>query len=379
MGARRSTGDEGYLLCALGAKPIPSASPLPSFFRPLLSPSPPFLRPLPFPFSFPLPSSGGGVLTFGFHSYSFIIMDYAHIVGRMIIIFGVVMVGYFAAKRGLWAAELNKYMSVFVLNVTAPLLILSSVMGDGLTFEPAEIGQLLLVSVLNYLVLLGAAYFFTFVWRLDTFRRGLLRFMISFGNVTFIGFPVLLSIFDERAIFYGAVLTIPFNLLIFTVGVEFIAGTGNIKAAFRPRMLLSPCVVAAVLAAVLALFKVETPAEVGEFCHLLGDMTIPCALLIIGSSLSRIPVRDMMGNRFVYTMSAIRLLLLPLLVLGLFRLMGFDPYVTNVAAVLSGMPVAANGIMFCIRYGKDDRLMAQGIFLSTLFSIFSIPLLSLML
>ena len=87
----------------------------------------------------------------------------------------------------------------------------------------------------------------------------------------------------------------------------------------------------------------------------------------------------MMGNRFVYTMSAIRLLLLPLLVLGLFRLMGFDPYVTNVAAVLSGMPVAANGIMFCIRYGKDDRLMAQGIFLSTLFSIFSIPLLSLML
>ena len=235
------------------------------------------------------------------------------------------------------------------------------------------------MSVLNYVLLLGAAYFFTFVWRLDTFRRGLLRFMISFGNVTFIGFPVLLSIFDERAIFYGAVLTIPFNLLIFTVGVEFIAGTGNIKAAFRPRMLLSPCVVAAVLAAVLALFKVETPAEVGEFCHLLGDMTIPCALLIIGSSLSRIPVRDMMGNRFVYTMSAIRLLLLPLLVLGLFRLMGFDPYVTNVAAVLSGMPVAANGIMFCIRYGKDDRLMAQGIFLSTLFSIFSIPLLSLML
>ena len=306
-------------------------------------------------------------------------MDYAHIVGRMIIIFGVVMVGYFAAKRELWAAELNKYMSVFVLNVTAPLLILSSVMGDGLTFEPAEIGQLLLVSVLNYVLLLGAAYFFTFVWRLDPFRRGLLRFMISFGNVTFIGFPVLLSLFDERAIFYGAVLTIPFNLLIFTVGVEFITGTGNLKTAFRPRMLLSPCVVAAVLAALLALFKVQMPAEVGEFCHLIGDMTIPCALLIIGSSLSRIPLRNMMGNRFVYTMAAIRLILLPLFVLGLFRLMGFDPYVTNVAAVLSGMPVAANGIMFCIRYGKDDRLMAQSIFLSTLLSIFSIPLLSLML
>ena len=78
-------------------------------------------------------------------------------------------------------------------------------------------------------------------------------------------------------------------------------------------------------------------------------------------------------------MSALRLLILPLVVLGVFRLLGFDAYVTNVAAVLSGMPVAANGIMFCIRYGRDDRLMAQGIFISTLLSIFSIPLLTLLL
>lgn len=306
-------------------------------------------------------------------------MDYLHIVSRMLMIFGVVLVGFFSAKRGLWAAELNKHISVFVLNVTAPLLILSSVMGDGLVFEPAEIGQLLLVSLINYVLLVGAAYLFTAIWHLDTFRRGLLRFMLSFGNVTFIGFPVLMSIFGERAVFYGAVLTIPFNLLIFTLGIEFIAGTGNLRSAFRPRLMLSPCVVAAVLAAVLALFKVQTPAPLGEWCHLIGDMTIPCALLIIGSSLSRIPWRDMAGNRFVYTMAALRLVILPLMVLGLFRLIGFDPYVTNVAAVLSGMPVAANGIMFCIRYGRDDRLMAQGIFLSTLLSIFSIPLLTLLL
>lgn len=71
----------------------------------------------------------------------------------MLIIFGVVLVGFFAARRGLWAAELNKHISVFVLNVTAPLLILSSVMGEGLVFEAAVIGQLLLVSLLNYVIL----------------------------------------------------------------------------------------------------------------------------------------------------------------------------------------------------------------------------------
>lgn len=304
-------------------------------------------------------------------------MDYLHIVNQMLIIFGVVLVGYLASRRGIWAEQLNKSISVFVLKVTAPLLILSSVMGDNIQFEPKEIGQLMLVSILNYIILVGSAYFFSTIWHLDTARRGQLRFMLSFGNVTFIGFPVLMTVFGERAVFYGAVLTIPFNLLIFTMGVEFIAGSGNLRSAFHPRLMLSPCVLAALAAALLALFKVQLPAVAGQFCHLIGDMTIPCALLIIGASLTRIPLRDMAGNRFTYTMAALRLLILPLIILSIFRAIGFDPYVTNVAALLSGMPVAANGIMFCLRYGQDDRIMAQGIFISTLLSIFTIPLLTL--
>ncbi len=306
-------------------------------------------------------------------------MDYYHIVVKMLMIFGVVIIGYLAARRGWWVKDMNRNMSIFVLNVTAPCLILSSVMGEGLIFETDEIVQLLLVSVLNYVILIGGAYLVTAIWHLDDFRRGLLRFMLSFGNVTFIGFPVLAAIFGERAVFYGSVLTIPFNLLIFTIGDEFISRRGGMREAFRLRLILSPCVLAAILAVVLAFFKLQTPPDVAEWFHLLGDMTIPSALIIIGATLSQIPLRDMAGNRFVYTMSAFKLLIVPILVLYVFRTIGFDETVTNVAVVLSGMPVAANGIMFCLRYGKDERLMAQGIFISTLLSIFSIPLLTLLL
>lgn len=306
-------------------------------------------------------------------------MDDLHIVLQMLQILGVVMVGFLATKRGVWAPEMNRKMSVFVLTVTAPLLILSSVMGEGLVFETREILQLLLVSALNYVILIGGSYVVTAIWHLDKYRKGLLRFMLSFGNVTFIGFPVLMAIFGERAVFYGAVLTIPFNLLIFTVGVEFVAGSGSLRGAFHWRKMLTPCVMASLAAVVLALFKVAVPSPIGQWCHLIGDMTIPCALLIIGSTLSQIPVRDMVGNRFVYTMAFLRLLLVPMLVLLVFKSLGFDPMVTNVATVLSGMPVAANGIMFCLKYGRDERLMAQAIFLSTLFSVVTVPFLTLWL
>ena len=305
-------------------------------------------------------------------------MDYLHIVIQMLMIFGVVIIGYLAAKRGWWPTEMNRGMSVFVLNVTAPCLILSSVMGEGLLFETQEILQLLMVSVLNYIILIGGAYLFTAIWHLDPFRKGLLRFMLSFGNVTFIGFPVLTAIFGERAVFYGSVLTIPFNLLLFTIGDEFISNRGGIKKAFQIKLMLSPCVLAAVTAVIIALMKLQAPPAMTQWFHLIGDMTIPSALIIIGATLSQIPLRDMMGNKFCYTMSALKLFIIPLFVLMVFRMIGFDEMVTNVAVILSGMPVAANGIMFCLRYGKDGRLMAQGIFISTLIAIFSIPILTLL-
>ena len=62
-----------------------------------------------------------------------------------------------------------------------------------------------------------------------------------------------------------------------------------------------------------------------------------------------------------------------------FQFFNFDPFVTNVAVVLTGMPVAANGIMFCLKYGKDEHLMTQAIFLTTLLSLFTLPLIAYIL
>lgn len=306
-------------------------------------------------------------------------MDYTHIVSRMLMIFSVILVGFISAKLHVWPIDLNKKMSVFVLNVTAPLLILASVMGDGLVFSTREIGTLMLVSVLNYVVLIAGALSLSAIWNTGTPARcGLLRFMVTFGNVTFIGFPVVSAVFGPRAVFYASVLTIPFNVLIFTIGISFVTGH-SARHAFSPRLVFSPCVVASIAAVVLALLKAQVPAPVADFCHLLGDMTIPCALLIIGASLSAIPSRDMMGSRFIYGVAITKLLLMPLLVLGTFRLLRLDEAVSNVAVLLSGMPVAANGIMFCLKYGQDERKMTQGIFITTLMSVVSIPLIAMML
>ena len=62
-------------------------------------------------------------------------MDFLHIIIQMLMIFGIVLVGLFAAKRNLWASELDRKLSIFIMNISMPALILASVMGDDLAFE----------------------------------------------------------------------------------------------------------------------------------------------------------------------------------------------------------------------------------------------------
>lgn len=302
-------------------------------------------------------------------------MDFLHIVTQMLMIFGIVLVGLASAKRNLWAGELDRKLSVFILNVSMPALILASVMGRDLVFEPSELLTLGLVAVVNYVILIGLACLIPQIWHVNRSRQGLARFMLAFGNVSFIGYPVCDAVFGPKAVFCASVLNIPFNLLIFTIGVSFING-GKARSAFSPKLVFSPCVVASLIAVSIALMGISVPEPVGQWFHLLGDLTTPCALLIIGSSLSHIPVRDMLGNRFAYAISLLRLIVLPLVVGVVLRLLGVDNFVANVAVVLSAMPIATNGIMLCLQYGKDERVMTQGLFLSTLFSVVTIPLIA---
>ena len=97
----------------------------------------------------------------------------------MAIIFGVVIVGYVATRIGVWKTEMNRNMSVFVLNVTCPMLIIGSVMGEGLQFSDEEIWQLVIVSLINYAVLILGAFAIAKIWKVRPERQGLQKFMVK--------------------------------------------------------------------------------------------------------------------------------------------------------------------------------------------------------
>lgn len=199
-----------------------------------------------------------------------------------------------------------------------------------------------------------------------------------FANVGFIGYPIVASIFGPKAVFYAALLNVPNTFFIFTAGVMLVKGEYSIRQ-FNPKVLLSPALIGAFIAALLVAFGVHTPEMIARPITMVGNITVPAALMIIGSSMARLPLREIIGSGKVYATSFLRLVIVPLSVYFLFRLCGVNTLINNINTVVIAMPVASFGTMFCMKYGRNPSLMTEATFITTLFSIITIPLITLLL
>ncbi len=295
---------------------------------------------------------------------------------QMVALFLLVLAGYVSRKCGLMGQDFDRKLSNFVIQVTAPCLVIASTMGDVMP-DRSHILPLLGVGAATYAVLIALAYVLPKFMPVKESDRGMYSFMLTFANVGFIGYPIVASIFGQSAVFYACILNAPNTLTIFVWGVMFI--TGDKAGKFNPKLLLSPAMIATYISIVIVALGWKAPEFIAQPFTLLGNMTVPAALLVIGSSIGGMPVRQMAGSIGTYVMCVFRLLLLPVGLFYLFRLCGVDQQIDAINAVLIGMPVASYGTMFCMKYNKDTTVMTQGTFLSTVLSVLSIPLLALII
>lgn len=299
------------------------------------------------------------------------------IVTQMIILFILVIIGYFLSKKKMMDADFDRKLSALVINVTCPSLILSSVMGDTLP-DKSFIIPLLIVGFATYVILIGGAFLLPHYLPVKVSDRGIYSFMLAFGNVGFIGYPIVASIFEPSAVFYASILNFPSTLLVFVFGTLFISG-GQGKIRFDWRTLYCPAMIASYLSILIVVTGWIPPKVLSTPFVLLGNITVPAALLIVGSAIAHVPIRRMFSNTAIYLMSALRLILVPLLILYLSRLCRVEETIANINAILAGMPVASYGTLFCIQYEKGETIMAEGTFITTLLSVITIPLLTMFL
>lgn len=297
-------------------------------------------------------------------------MDIQVIINQMIILFLVMIVGYIANKAKILDQEQNQKLSSLVLNVTSPGLILSSV-AEPASGDLGTVLQIFLISVAIYIILPIIGIVFGRILNVAKEDRNLYQFMTIFSNIGFMGYPVIQSIFGSHALFFAAIVNLVFNIFCYSYGVFLISGSG--KLSFDFKQLINPGMVFSIIAVVIYLTKWQMPDIVAETSSLVGSITTPLAMMIIGSSLAEIPLKEVINEIRIYPYTIIKQILMPILFWWVLKFIVSDPVVLGVLVILIAMPVGSITIMFCNQFGGNTPLASKSIFITTLASVFTIP------
>ncbi len=302
------------------------------------------------------------------------------LVNQLIQLFLMICTGYLIYKINILNDTINKHLNSFIINVTMPLMIVSTVWSmdtrpEGFTvivLFAVGIGFFALMPFVSYLVV----KFMRLVLRIEVSQQGPYMFMLIFSNLAFMGIPILQAAFGENgdtAVFYASVLVIFFNLSVFSYGV-FIIGYGNeVKTAFNFRKLISPGIISSILALLFYLFDVRLPDVLESTVKTLGGLTSPLAMILIGSTLASMKLRELFTDWKIYIFILIRQFLLPILFYPIFRLIISDDLLFNVIFIEFLMPAANVGLMLATEYNLDTKLVSKTVFISTILSLLSIP------
>ncbi len=310
-------------------------------------------------------------------------MDFLSVALVMVKVSLPILLGWGIAKIGFMKPDFESELSRLLLQVAMPCLTLSSALGDVELPSPGETFMLMFIAALLYAVAIVVAFVLVGALRAERDVRGVYRFVVIFGNAGFIGFPVIESILGKQALFYAAVGLIPANLVMFTVGVMLFAGTDGGARALKSNLLScikSPTLIASVAVLAISLTGLNDWGVLGDSISIVGNMNTPCALLLVGSSIAKYDARQMVTNWRAYVACAGRLVLVPIAGLVLVRLLlpGVNPLFITTLVLEMAMPVGSLGTLYCIRYNKDALPMMQGTFLSIVFSVITIPLITVL-
>jgi len=200
--------------------------------------------------------------------------------------------------------------------------------------------------------------------------RDSLRFAVVYGNIGFMGVPLVQSILGADAMIYGALSLVAFNLFSWTHGVILMGG----RKALSPRkVFLNPGVIGLAIALVFFLGHFTLPAPIGNAVSFLADLNSPLAMVVVGAQMASAGLLRSFRRPVLYAASAVRLVVIPALTALCLLPLGLNPALYCASVILSAAPVAGITSMFAQQFGRNTETAVQMITLSTLLSIVTLP------
>lgn len=297
-------------------------------------------------------------------------MNLSIVFAKMAMLVLIMLLGYLCARIGITGPEFNQRVTPLMVKVLLPATILNSVLSVP-DFSGRELLDYILVMTVMVALQMLPAWFLPRLMRTRSEDVGATRLVTAFGNVGFVGLPVVAAIFGDEMVFFASLCNIPFNLALYSCSAAQLSPDGG---RVRWQDVLNAPVIATLLSVVLLLSRVHVPGVLADTISSVSGVTIPLSMLVIGTSLGGISVRSVLTDWRVYVVSAVRLLVCPLLTWLVLRPFAAGALL-GISVLMAACPSAMLVTALCLQYERSDAFASKCIFLSTVLSAVTIPLL----
>ena len=318
-------------------------------------------------------------------------MNEVQVIIRQILILSLLGLTGFAAGKGKFLPEnSHKYISALILKITMPFLIFNTMGNYSITGETLKNGIFIFALGVVFILLGG----FISLWpcKLMGIREKTKNIYIAqsmFGNVIFMAYPLLKAMYGDEGIVYAIFYNIANDAILWTLGVYLFNRHNTTNWRDNLKHLINPNTIAflgGILMIVLkSLFNIQNTAVYQSVWDIfyttfynLGHTTIYLSMIFIGLILSNVKIQGlsdivMRARYLVY--SLFKLIIVPAAALLFFKATGnfFDVFVKRIVTLQLAMPASTIVSALALEYDSDYNAATEGIFISTILSIFSLP------
>lgn len=302
-------------------------------------------------------------------------MNTAAFIQEMLVLYSIALLGFIMRKVGVMNEHATTVITQLLLNITLPALILYTL---DTTFSMAIIIDFLWLVLMSIYVLTISI----FLAMLMSKHRGLLihqkpvyEGLIVFGNQGFIGYAISYIVLGEQGVFYLTLFNVYYLILIWTYGIYLFSK--NKDLINWKNITFNPGIISTLIGLGVLFLPISWPATVSSALELVGKMTIPLSMMMIGMLIANIELKEVaaqLKSIQLWKIVFLRLLVIPALLLP-FALLDVPISLLLIAVLVSGMPSAPTIFLYAKTYGGDLHLATLGVLLTTLLCGITIPML----
>ena len=295
-------------------------------------------------------------------------MDYRIIIVSIIVM---ILIGVLSKKIGLLKENDVETLNNIVINIALPCMIFNALYTADVSLIPKlsiltvyMLITSLIVGILTYSLLHFLGWERKKIWSLVT--------VVVLGNTGFLGYPITHGIFGNegmiRAVFCDISTSILFILLSFILILIF---DGELKVAIKKILTFLP-LWSVVLGILFNIYSIPITPIGSTVVGYLAGATIPLIMISLGLSLKLEGLKYHFKE--VGLASIIKLLIYPLIALGVLSLLNITGFEHTIGFIEATMSSAMLGMVIAVTYRLDWELTSDCIFTTTLFSLITIPI-----